>query len=507
MWSQGGSCYAQKPYRFQEAELLDVEDYTTIRFQRPIKLHMFKMHPSWKKANVVARMWGALIETQEFPLSANWKLFYKASDLKDSKGYFNLYSEFINLIRIELDTNFRKYVPDFTHFKYGVLIFSVPPLVFNPDFQEMMDKLTLNADPEKETELKINEKKIAGNLPDEILYKIFNCLDIASLSRCAQVNKRWNRIANEPDFYRDIDLKIYWNKINGNALEKLKVKLQNVRKLDMTWCRDCEVGHYERSSEHFRHSIESILRKSKDTLTHLCLNYSGFARGEVLKIIVSCPNLKELRIRQYLSCSWNLENISMKKLNTLDVSMSKIYVRDLIIILKNNPDLEHLVVDYCENLSECQSAGPIIATLITHNRKLKAWSSWETFFRQDNSLIYKEFGKLVQLEDLDLGFCESIPYRINCLEIITKRCKKLKRLVLANWRRLTDEQLLAILTEAKELIHLNLANLPEISSMILSVAINNLPNLRLLDIRQCVGIDKKMVTEYKEQYPNITIYY
>ncbi|KAL1510013.1 hypothetical protein ABEB36_004671 [Hypothenemus hampei] len=303
----------------------------------------------------------------------------------------------------------------------------------------------------------------------------------------------------------ELNLLTYWTKINGKSFKVLAKKFGKLRKLDLTGCNNA-IDYFGLFSPHFGGILERVLRNSKETLTHLCLNHTRIIKSEILDVIISCPNLQDLRLQNSYFWSWklNLNNLAITKLKTLDVSGAKIADAELISILKNNPNLEYLALDDCVKLG---SPGPILATVVTYNRNLKAWSSWKTFQNQGNAEIYEIFGELVHLEELDLGFCEPKPYKNTCLEIIVSRCKKLKRLGLANWSYMTDQLLLPILTEAKGLTQLNLAYMPKITSRVLSQAINSMPNLCLLEIIQCGGIKKKIVEEYKRQYPHITIYH
>ncbi|KAL1493005.1 hypothetical protein ABEB36_011151 [Hypothenemus hampei] len=367
-------------------------------------------------------------------------------------------------------------------------------------------ELTHNVIPLRETEVKLNGQNFTEILPPEVLYNIFDSLDLRSLSRCAQVNERWNLIANNLHFYRDIDLKMYWDKINTNTLEKLRKKLQKVRKLDMTWCNEYQLGSAEFAPHEFIDSIERILEEAKETLTHLCLNHASWISKTILHRIFDCSNLEELRLRNIHFRDfnyWSMSSNTVMKLKTLDVSMSGIEKKHLTDILKNSPNLENLIMDDCRRLKNPE---PIITTVTNYNKKLKTWSSSSTFSGQDSSQIYGEFGKLIYLEYLDLSLCEPEPYRTNCLENIAMNCKKLKRLELAFWKQLTDQQLLPIITRCKELSHLNLTKTTKISPMALSIACNNLPNLRHLCIYSSIEISKEMIEDLTQKYPKVKMY-
>ncbi|KAL1492482.1 hypothetical protein ABEB36_010732 [Hypothenemus hampei] len=323
-----------------------------------------------------------------------------------------------------------------------------------------MPTLTRNVISKIEPVANSNGENCTKNLPTEMLYNIFAYLDLRSLSRCAQVNKRWNSIASDLHFYQEVDLKVYWDKINGNNLRKLKNKLQIVRKLDMSWCHDSTVI----TNDEYFESLKSILEGAKDTLTHLCLNYTSSVSEVAMQQIFKCPYLEELRLKNVtldlLNNGWLKSSNELMSLKSLDVSLSTIEESGLIEILKKTPNLEDLLLNNCVYLDYVD---PIITTVVNYNPKLKSWTSSGTFYKE-NSRVYEEFEKLIQLEHLDLTLCQPRLYGSSWLERIAMNCQKLKRLLLGYWNQLTDEDLLPVLTKCKELSHLYLPHTPKISS-------------------------------------------
>ncbi|KAL1509824.1 hypothetical protein ABEB36_004504 [Hypothenemus hampei] len=468
---------------------------------------------SWIAANVIVRIWVASVNYQTKKISGKWKLLYLGPHPKAPKGLFYQFPDLINVMRIEFNNKLGKHFPKLAHFQVVTtdleLVLTMPLIVDIPSNHVMYNgarRLTYKKIRKKKSEGKLKKKKnVVKTLSTEILLKIFDYLDLVSLSRCAQVNKRWNAIANDESFYQEIDLKMYWNKVNSDTLSKLKKNLGRVKKLDMTWCNQDRIEfRINNLCEDFHNLLVSILGNTKDTLTHLCLDHNVYVTIRVVEVIASCSNLQELRLRNtYNWVGWKLENLSITKLKTLDVSMTNVTEKELITILKNNPNLEHLVIDYCRQLT----CGIILDTVITHNPNLKAWSSWDAFEDQDNSKIYARFGELVHLEDLDLGLCAPTTYKIHCLEIIVTKCKKLKRLIVTSWKLIKDQEMLPVVIEGKELIQLNIARLYKLTPLILSVAVDSLPNLRYLNIQHCCEFSNELVERYIKKYPNLEITY
>ncbi|KAL1492366.1 hypothetical protein ABEB36_010624 [Hypothenemus hampei] len=350
---------------------------------------------------------------------------------------------------------------------------------------EGLQTLICKVVPEKELEANSNAENFTEVLPTEVLYNIFSYLDLRSLSRCAQVNKKWNSIASDLHFYQKVDLKMYWNKFNIDTLGKLKEKLQIVRKLDMTSCNDFTLI---RASE-YHDNLTSIVEKAKNTLTHLCLNHTNCVSEVTMQQIFKCSNLEELRLRNirldWLHNGWSKSCKELMSLKTLDIRLSTLNL-----------------FDDCNNLGNVEL---IIKTVVNYNPKLKSWTSSRTFHFKDNSQAYEEFAKLTNLEYLDLTFCQPRPYGSSWLKCIAMHCKKLKRLELGCWKQLTDEDLIPVLTQCKELSHLYIPCTPNISSWALSMACKNLPNLRHICV-WCEKITKEMVEDWAANYKHVNIY-
>ncbi|KAL1506560.1 hypothetical protein ABEB36_005900 [Hypothenemus hampei] len=465
------------------------------------------MHRSWEEANVVVRIWGAWIDHPLEVIKGKWHLLYETSHSKDPSENYKGCSELITTIRIEFNSNI--FMHNWTIRRLQTLTGVIPsfPLFFplsDNVFCEEVQTLTPNVVPEREPEAEWNGKNLTEALPTEILYNIFEYLDLRNLSQCAQVNKRWNSIASDLHFYQQVDLRMYWDKINNKTLKILKNKLRRVRKLDMTWCQDSLL----RRPPENRTSLTSILEGVKDTLTHLCLNYTNFVPKVMMPKIFDCPNLEELRLRKIDwrdIDSWSVPCKVLICLKTLDVSFSNIDEHDLIAILKKAPNLEHLFIDDCNRL---RNVYPIVTTVVNYNPKLKSWTSSCTFHLKNNYQAYEEFGKLTELEYLDLNFGETSPYSIGCkwLECIAMNCKKLKRLELSYWPHLTDKDLMSVLTHCKELSYLYLLGSYNITSWTLSTACENLPNLRHICVSKREEISKEVVEDLAERYKHVNIY-
>ncbi|XP_050296045.1 F-box/LRR-repeat protein 4 isoform X2 [Anthonomus grandis grandis] len=319
------------------------------------------------------------------------------------------------------------------------------------------------------------------------------------LIKCAQVNTRLNKLCQNQALYQNISLKIYWYLVDSKALEFFKKKIGNIKKLDLSWCNETQLSFNRRLHFDYYSKLQSILESSSQTITHLCLNNNYFVDDELLHRIAACTELKDLRLHH----TFNWIRSPLDKLGhlvTLDLSLTNIIDQDLIQILISNPHLEHLVLDLCEKLVLIDS---IVETVTLCNKKLKTWSSWKAY--SFTSAGIRKFGSCENLEELDLGWCLMCRDPGDCLAAIANGCKKLRRLILSEWRGVTDQLLMPIIHSCKELTQIDLIGIKGITAESCEKALFLLPKLRLLDVSFCDSLRQHEVEIWREQYPHITI--
>ncbi|CAH1967496.1 unnamed protein product [Acanthoscelides obtectus] len=331
-------------------------------------------------------------------------------------------------------------------------------------------------------------------LPYEVMIHIFQYLDLKSLCRCARVNKRWNEIVNDPFLYQTLSLKPYWYLVNCNTIDYFMKKCTSLKKLDISWCGN--------DIEGFDKKLAIFIGANCDTLTHCSLSNCKYISREMLTELSTCRNLVDLRLKNVTNC-FKLDNPSLQyldKLVTLDLTATNIEDGDLICILKENPNLKHLIIDLCEHLTNLDI---VVEAAADYNPKLTCWSSWKTLSLTAEGV--KKFGKFPLMKELDLGWCLINKDPGDCLRYIVDGCPHLSRLILSEWRGLNDHLIIPLIMTCKELTQLDIFGIKNITAELCEKALLYLPKLRLLDISFCDSIRQDEVEILRRQYPHITI--
>ncbi|KAF5269624.1 hypothetical protein FQR65_LT05963 [Abscondita terminalis] len=224
-----------------------------------------------------------------------------------------------------------------------------------------------------------------------------------------------------------------------------------------------------------------FLHKCCKNLTHLSLDCCSFVNSAVLIEIGKCMDITDLRLR---NCKRSVKDFGalalLHKLTALDLCSSCIMDEQLIDILKSNPNLKHLIIDFCDYL---EALDQVAETVSIYNPYLVCWSSWKTLSFTSEGIGH--LAKCSSLRELDLGWCLILNEPANCLEKVSVGCKDLRRLIISGWRGVNDHLLLPLIRSCKQLTQLDLLGIKNISSDICVRILASLPELKLLDISFC----------------------
>ncbi|CAH1115917.1 unnamed protein product [Phaedon cochleariae] len=486
-------------YSLQDFDPLGAEDYITLEFDGAVVPRDICIYEIYNPGAVV-RIWGKLSSKSELQWILLWEGLPQSTPHHSRIFHpqIKLINRLINVVRLEFNQSHLEYHCSID----AVLLGGYQPksnLLFNIMQKDLVDHFQIDnaaieySGPEENcTEGDCGDS--ISCLPYEVIIHIFQYLDLKSLSRCAQVNKRWNEASADSFLYQNLSLKFYWYLVNCDTLQYFMKKCKTLKKLDLSWCGNDIDG--------FDQQLAIYLGANSNSLTHLSLGNCKYINYEIMMELSCCRELVDLRLKNTNSCfDHRYPSLHfLNKLVALDLTASDIQDDDLINILKANPHLKHVIIDLCENLSRLDQ---VVETLVDHNREITTWSSWKTLSLTADGV--RRFGQCPTIRELDLGWCMISKDPGNCLSFIAEGCPQLKRLILSEWRGLNDHLLLPVVRSCKELTQLDFMGIKNISGDICEKALLLLPKLRLLDISFCDSIRHDEVDIWRQQYPHITI--
>ncbi|KAK4874419.1 hypothetical protein RN001_013779 [Aquatica leii] len=483
---------AQPEYMPHDVDPIPSEDFVTVRFEYAVFPKDVFIYETYHPGAVV-RIWGRKYGNP-------WNLLWKGPPQTcpvASRKYsppIRQIKELINELRIEFNQS---------HLRYHTSLDAILLTGFRPKSllqmtilqKGLLDTFVKESCERREQLQCFNDDGVDlfCNLPFEVMVHIFQYLDLKSLCRCAQVNKKWYFVSLDPALYRAISLKKYWHKVDNKIIQDFMNKCKNVKKLDLSWCSN------EKQIKEV--VFVQFLEQCCKNITHLSLDCCSFINTIVLGEIGKCNDLTDLRLR---NCKRSVKDFGplaqLHKLTALDLCSSCITDEQLINILKANTNLKHLIIDFCDYL---ETLDQVAETVSMFNPYLVTWSSWKTL-----SFTSEGIGHLARcsyLRELDLGWCLILNEPANCIEKISLGCKDLRRLIISGWRGVNDHLLLPLIRSCKQLTQLDLLGIKNISSDICERILASLPKLTLLDISFCDLIKTEQVLIWREQYPNVVI--
>lgn len=286
--------------------------------------------------------------------------------------------------------------------------------------------------------VEVQKEKVISDIPYEVLFNVMSFLDLKTLFQTSRVCKSFRQLATDPLLYVEVNLKFFWHLANSSLLQTLSSRCSLIRKLDLSSC-----GYFD--------SIKSIdfinfIRANGKTLTNLRLNSTQFLNTSCLETVcITCSNLTELSIRNYMNVTSERDFISLamlSKLEILDLSRSGIDTYALLSIVRNNPNLERLNVAFS---SHSVSMDELCMQLSAFNHKIKAIDMWKC--QNMTTLGVRALSMCPLLEELDVGWCLRDEASISdSLKTLIQNCKNLKKLILAAIRGISERDLDAVAT-------------------------------------------------------------
>ncbi|XP_012256957.2 F-box/LRR-repeat protein 4 [Athalia rosae] len=331
-------------------------------------------------------------------------------------------------------------------------------------------------------------------LPNEAVFKILKNLDLKSLSRCCQVNRHFNNIAQDALLYTSLNMKPYWYCVDGKTLNTLSSRCQYLQRIDLSWC-----GNYNTITSK---DIQDFLTSSGTQLTNLRFNCCQFVNNSViLKVSVICKNLKELCLRNCLEITkdgfWPLANL--QQLERLELYRTMIQTPSLCAILKGNRNMRHLNLAACDHILNMDDIAIQVAYSCPQLESIDFWKS--------HSLTphgVRALARCRQLREVDFGWCLGIGAPGDSLRALASSCHDLEKVFLAALRGLVDRDLEPFLACPK-LRQLDLLGARSLTPDICLRFLLCCTELEMIDLSFCEGINDLKIHEWQQLYPQVSI--
>ncbi|KYN17232.1 F-box/LRR-repeat protein 4, partial [Trachymyrmex cornetzi] len=322
----------------------------------------------------------------------------------------------------------------------------------------------------------------------EIIIIILRNLDLISLCRVREVNKRFNNLAQDHLLHTSLNLEPYYCIINTQALNYLAPRCKYLRRLNLSLCNDIS------------DDIGQFLVSHGSLLTQLQLNHLKIYDNTILEISRIFESL--------FYCYWindagfsYLENL--KYLEYLNVDETYITTETLCKILRRNTRMRHLYIGgEDENLNpdkivmELRNSCPDLESIkLRYNRNVLAR------FNILTSKGIKYLADCKNLREVYLDWC-------NCSGAsffrVFSSCQHLERVSLYYCEGLTERDIRA-LALCKNLKKLDLTGILRcVTSEICHTIFMNCHKLEMINLRYS-NIAKCLILQWQQKYTHITI--
>lgn len=335
-------------------------------------------------------------------------------------------------------------------------------------------------------------------LPEEVTHIILSYLDLQSLCTVARVSRLFRKLCYDPVLYQDVNLQLYWNLVDVNALKSLESRFISMRRLNLNWCG----GRGGINSSYFTTFLETTCRY----LISLKLGNCRFINDDCMEAIANyCPCLKELEMQ---SCRPKdlTENgfkriAQMTNVTYLDLYRTTIDKSALLVIIKSLK-LEHLLLGGCSNINGINEIAKAIGKYLKYTLKtLDLWRATDLTCVG----IYELAENCSYLVELDLGWCYLVEPNCGCIRQLVARLPKLKKLFLTSIRNTSNEDLNAIAINCPEMEQLDILGTREYTVAGLKNLLQSCKKLKMLDISYCSAEVKSNVSVLRALFPNVEI--
>jgi len=363
--------------------------------------------------------------------------------------------------------------------------------------QSQLEKETLLRFVTKQIDKHVNPPKKNNGyfdlLPDEIILKIFQFLDLVSLVSCSAVSTLFRDVSNDPVLYTVIDLRSIFYCISSSGLSWLLQRCSRLSKLDASWC-----GNYGRI---IPSSLQGFIERIGHGVTHLRLDNCHVATHKVLESIsMCCGKLEVLSLSNcHLLKPAHFQVLSqLTTLVSVNLYRTSVSQTAIITLLCNNPHIQHLSLAACPNVA----ADEVCLVLACCQPGLLSLDLWRCASLTSQGVA--ALVSCVNLKDLDLGWCLNVQASTGSVVQLIEACPGLERLYLTAHRQTNDSELVG-LAKLKNLKQLDFLGNRNISFSALEDLLARVPSLRLLDVSFCEQLGDSNIRQLRISYPQVNI--
>ncbi|XP_045615439.1 S-phase kinase-associated protein 2 isoform X2 [Procambarus clarkii] len=300
-----------------------------------------------------------------------------------------------------------------------------------------------------------------NRMSDELILGVFRWLPKFMLARCAQVSRRWKRLAFDETLWRRLDL-------GGKTLKPGVVGRVILRGSSILRLAKAEVGNPIFSPQlHYLPSIPPVRSK----LQYLDLSMAAIEPQALEELLSVCFDLKKL----------SLEHCTI--------------TRSICSHIANNPNLETLNLAMCYGL--CHS---YVLNILNHCKRLQSLNlAWTGLCALDLSVICRRFP--ASLERLNISGCRSTLSDTH-VRLLAEQCSGLVELDISDGTQLTASAVSVIISELRHVEYLAFSRCYNIHPDAY-LELKSMPHLLYLDVYGILS--ESALSTLRQSLPHIQI--
>lgn len=486
------------------------EDFVDLEFQEyviPTKIEILETFNPGAVVRILALLWGGE-DSSGAICGQRWTILWSGEPQKCPSKARKFSPQLkktqhpINLIRLEFNQQHQDYYTELDAvFLYGIPAPRLSSAEQKPSTSSTGANISLTARLLQKLSLKDDKDSSFQNglfdiLPSELIHHIFSFFELTDLSRAARTCRLFFQHCYDPMWYKDLDLKPYWNLVTNETLDSLRTRCSATEKLDLSWS-----GPYNavRAS-----SFCSFLEHCGSKLVCLRVSCCQFVNDEAIQSICRhSPFLEELDLQscnsKSLSQGW-MENLNalknLKKINLYRVSQVTDY--ELNRFFHSRKGLQHLNLGGCASFLD---GDRLMESLNVFCRDLVSLDLWRNKGLTPDGVICLADGCIL-LQELDIGWCTNVSSP-SCVAYLASKCRKLRKLFLTAIRCIDDGVVDALSNNCPDLEQVDVLGTGLIQSNSITRLLGQCKRLQFLDVSFCSQLSTEFIRNLQDSHPSV----